>query len=158
MVVRDQRRQAAHRAEGYVPKQGRGSFLLSVPDEKELLDEQFLRDHCFETSIDSAEGARGLHFRPIQRRRDGVDIRGTIWVEADTYQIRRLELEHVDGDRSLARSSIDYEAVAVDGSTLRLPATGRVTGRPRGFLGTLVTGVAATLTYTYQNFEHIRFE
>lgn len=151
VLARDERLREQNRAKGYT-EGGR----LVVPNEKELLDEAFLREHCLETSVGEADGALGLRFRPAQPRPDLVDIRGTIWVEADTYQIQRLDLEHVRGDRPFAWVRVDYADVVVGESKLRLPSAGSGSVRPRGLNRTLVTGAAATFTYTYRNFEQVR--
>lgn len=128
--ARSERRRASLAANGYA-----AGNLISLPDERHLLDDAFLRDHCLERTVAEGDGALGLPFRPVRGRREGVDIRGTIWVAADGYQMRRLEFEYVDAgdDDPFARSRADYADVAIGGGTLRLRTTGDgAIIRPRG--------------------------
>jgi hypothetical protein len=153
VLVRETRRRAVLAANGY-GSQRRG-LALRLPNEKELMDEEFLRAHCLETGIDRGEGTLALRFRPVQRQ-NGMSIRGALWVDAATYQIRRLEVEHLQGERSLAQTSVDYRDIPVGDGRMRLPASGKVEGRPSGVVSAIITAVAATLTYTYQGFERVR--
>ena len=150
--VRERRLRARREAQGYARGNG-----LTLPDEAELLDDAFLRGHCLETAVAEADGALGLRFRPAHGRRAGADIRGTIWVAADTYQMRRLEFEYVEGDGApYATSRVDYGDVAAGGSALRLGTGGAGTiVRPRGAARALVKGAAATFTYTYQDVRQV---
>jgi hypothetical protein len=148
VLAREERSRALHRERGY----SRGG-LLSLPNEKELVDDEFLRDHCIETPVELAEGMFGLRFRRVQPRSEGLGIRGTIWVDADTYLMRRLDVEWVRGNRRVGESRVDYTDVAVDGGTLRLPSGGQGSARASGVQRTLVTGATARLTFTYRDFE-----
>ena len=151
VLAREERNRVRNRAEGY-SERGR----LIVPNEKELLDDAFLHDHCLETATAEEPGAVGLRFRPVQPRRDGVDLRGTVWVDTSTYHIRRLELEHLRGGNAFARSRIDYKDIRVGASTLRLPSGGWASVRATGMNRTMVTGANAAITYTYRAFEQVR--
>jgi hypothetical protein len=153
VIARDRRRQSENRARGYA--RGGGNQLVA-PNEKELLDDEFLRDHCLETAIAEEEGALGLRFRPVESRRDRVAIRGTIWVDAASYLVRRLEFAYLDGGRPYAEVRLDYGDVAVGGSALRLPTGGRATIRVRGAQAALLSRGEATLAYTYGTFEPAR--
>jgi hypothetical protein len=147
--ARERRLRAARQANGYAT-----GNLIELPDERELLSDAFLAGHCLETTVAEAEGALGLRFRPVRGRREGVDIRGTIWVAADTYQMRRLEFEYVDaGDADpFARSRAEYADVAVGGSALRLRTTGDgAILRIRGPMRAGVKRASATFTFTYQD-------
>lgn len=156
VLARDRRRQALNRDSGYVRKQGPGSFRLRMPDEKELFDDAFLVTHCVETTLAEAEGAHGLRFRPVQTRRDGVDIRGTVWVDAATYQIRRLDVDHLDGTHVLSKTSLDYADVAIGAQALRLPSRGALSFDPSGALSVLLRGGDAKLAYAYWGFAQVR--
>ena len=149
VLVLDRHRRSRRQSEGYMKP---GTFLIAIPDEKDLLDEEFLRDHCLETTIERGDGALGLHFRPVRSRDGFVDIRGTIWVEADTYIMRRLAFDWLRGKRVLGVSTIDYGDVGVDGRSIRLPAWGKVSVDPDGMAGALIRDATATLTFTYLGF------
>jgi hypothetical protein len=151
--ARERRLRAAREAKGYAT-----GNRIALPDEAELLDDAFLHAHCLETAVAEAEGALGLRFRPVRGRRDGVDIRGTIWVAADTYQMQRLEFEYVDAgdDAPFARSRADYADVAVSGSALRMRTTGQgAVLRVRGPMRAAVRRATATFTYTYRDVRQV---
>lgn len=151
VLVSDRRRRIERQTEGYMKP---GTFLIAIPD-KDLLDEEFLRDHCLLTTIERSDGALGLRFRPVRVHKDFVDVRGTIWVEADSYSMRRLAFDWLRGDRDLGLSTIDYGDVTVDGRSIRLPARGTVSVDPDGMAGALIRDATATLTYTYLGFAQI---
>lgn len=125
--------------------------LIALPRETELLTDDFLRDHCLERQVAEEGGALGLRFRPVRDRRDGADVRGTIWIAADGYQIRRLEFEYVEGGGApFARSRLDYGDVTIAGSTLRLGTGGEgAILRPRGVTRAALRSAATTFTLTY---------
>ena len=155
VLVRQRRRAEDVRENGYGSR--RAGFSLRLPDDKELFDDEFLRAHCLEAGVDRGDGTLGVRFRPLQTPRDRIVIRGTLWVDAATYQMRRLEVEHVQGTRSIARTSVDYDDTAVGGSRLRLPARGQISGHPGGLVGSaLLTGLTADLTYTYTGFQRVQ--
>ncbi|HET7456645.1 MAG TPA: carboxypeptidase-like regulatory domain-containing protein [Gemmatimonadaceae bacterium] len=154
VAANDERRRAKLRAEGY----SHGNLFV-VPNEKDLLDDEFLRDHCLETTIaERGDGARGLRFRPTRAREGRRDIRGTIWVDGETYLTRRLEFEWVERGDVIGESSVDYDDLAVSGgTTLRLPSSGRaairrLSGPARAF----ITGGMVNFTYYYQSFKNTR--
>ncbi|MGZ8455212.1 MAG: carboxypeptidase-like regulatory domain-containing protein [Gemmatirosa sp.] len=144
VLARDRRQRDSLQAQGYA----RGNRII-LPDEKHLLDASFLRDHCVETMVAERDGALGLRFRPTGRRREGVDIRGVLWVSADGYQMRRVEFEYLDGNAAYARSWLDYRAVAIGGSPIRLRAAGGGSVEARGPLNAVVKGATARLTVSH---------
>lgn len=148
VVVQERRDRARHEAAGY----GQGN-LLALPSEKELLADEFLQNHCLETAILNKKGAFGLRFRPMTDRHSGYDIRGTIWLDSASYQVRRIEYEHLDGGKPFSQVGIDYGDVRVGRTSFRLPVSGWATLRPRGPSKVLVSGASAPLTYAYWAFE-----
>jgi hypothetical protein len=148
VVAREQRRRERFGREGY----GRGN-LLSIPDERQLFDEEFLRDHCLDPAIVEAEGVLGLRFRPVGSAREGFRIRGTIWVDGNTFLMRRLDVEWLDATRRIGEASIDYADIAIGSSTLRLPVSGRAAlHRFSGPVALFARSATATFTYAYRNF------
>ena len=152
-LVREQRRQARRRTEGYGKK---GSLALALPDERDLFEESFLDRYCLQTAIEETGGALGLQFRPIGSRLDRIEIRGTVWTDADNYLIRRLEIDWIEGDHRIAHGTVDYSDVPVEGSAFRLPVRGHVAGRPSGPMAAVLTGATADLTISYWNMERVR--
>jgi hypothetical protein len=145
-AARERRRAARLRAEGYAT----GNRIV-LPDERYLLDDAFLQDHCLETAVAEADGALGLRFRPVARRGGPVDIRGTIWIGAADYQMRRIEFEYLDDGEPYGRSRLEYADRPIGGSVLRLRTGGDGTLRIRGAAAALVGRADATFTYTYHD-------
>jgi hypothetical protein len=149
VLVREEHARARRSAEGF----GRGN-TLGLPDEKEVLDDTFLRTHCIVPAAIEADGATGIQFRQSSKPNDGFGLQGTIWVDAATRLMRRLELEYLNGDERFGQVIVAYADVAVAGTTLRLPTTGSFSTRllqaPRG---TTATG---TIAFSYWGFEEIR--
>jgi hypothetical protein len=148
--ARDARARADHATAGYA----KGNRLI-VPDEKELLDETFLQANCLEPSIPRANGALGVSFHPKSAKPAGYAIRGTIWLDASTYAIQRIDYEHLDDGNAFSRTNIAYAPVRVGESSLSLPAGGKVTLQPRGPGHFLASGVTATLLYSYSGFQEM---
>jgi hypothetical protein len=61
------------------------------PDERVLLSDEFLSDHCFEVmrGSDATAGLLGVHFTPSDGRKV-TDISGTLWVDSATAALRYL--------------------------------------------------------------------
>jgi hypothetical protein len=77
---------------GYVVSLPNSITVYHAPDAKALLSEAFIRDHCF-TLIEGARdraGLVGLRFEP-SRARTVPDIDGTIWLDANTSELRFVE-------------------------------------------------------------------
>lgn len=148
VVVREARRQARNRERGY----GSGN-ALTLPDEQEILDDRFLATHCVETAVEEGNGARALRFRPVSPRRDGVDVRGRIWIDAATYQVRRLELEYLRGDDPYADVAVDYADVTIGGKAIRLPKSGEGSMRASGPVRVFVKGATGKMGFTYDRIE-----
>jgi len=148
--AREQRLRSAHTAAGY----GQGNSLI-IPDEKELLNENFLEDNCLETTIQRGVNSVGVRFRPVNPRRAGYAIRGTVWLDSASYLIRRIDYEHLDNGEAFSQLAIDYAPVRVGASVLQLPATGKATLHPRGPAHWMASAVTATLAYMYWGFEEV---
>jgi hypothetical protein len=130
--------------------------MLALPDEKEVLNDAFLTTHCIETTIDEENNALGLHFRPIADRRDFADVRGRIWIDAGSFQARRIEVEYVRDNKAFADAAVDYVDIPVGGKALRLPGPGTATLRPSGVTSAIWRLARATFTYTYDRIESIQ--
>ena len=113
----------------YGPRRG-SSYGFHVPNELDVLHEDFLKTHCFVPEAARGEGEVGLRFRPLRTRRDFLDILGTIWLDSATYLARRLELEYVDFDQPRGTVRVDFADVPVAGATLRMPVGGTFAMRP----------------------------
>jgi hypothetical protein len=69
--------------------------------------------------------------------------------------MRRLDLEYIEGEKVLAKATLDYGDVAIEKSRLRLPTSGTVIGWPTGATGLVVTEVEAAVTLRYTDFERV---
>ncbi|MDQ6828778.1 MAG: carboxypeptidase-like regulatory domain-containing protein, partial [Gemmatimonadota bacterium] len=78
------------------------STIFYAPDAKVLLSESFVATHCLRTRTGDARHPRdvGLVFEPSSGRRAGVDgalhadVRGVLWVDGGTSELRTLEFTY----------------------------------------------------------------
>ncbi len=72
------------------------SITFFAPDAQTLISPEFLATHCFAlTRADTAGGTRlGLVFRP-QDARAPNDVEGTLWIDAESRQLRTLEFMYI---------------------------------------------------------------
>jgi hypothetical protein len=124
-----------------------------VPNELDVLHEDFLKTHCFVPEAARGAGEVGLRFRPLLTRRNFLDILGTIWLDSATYLVRRLELEYVDFDESRGTVRVDFADVGVAGGTLRMPVGGAFTMRPSRKNPSRRS--EGKFTFTYSGFEEV---
>ncbi len=89
---------AARLAEkGYVEAVG-DTVLFHAPDAEILLSNEFLDTHCFQAQPADAEhsGMVGLAFAPIATG-ELADVRGVLWMDAATAELRVLEYGYTGG-------------------------------------------------------------
>ena len=130
------------------------SATFYAPDADLLLSEQFLSTHCFTVAAppDSLPGHIGLRFEPAGSRRV-ADIRGVLWVERKTVELRLLEFQYTTSPMRVAGANpggrIAFGRLAggefyVRDWVIRMPKIGR--GRPDA-LGLAGTGRDSLLGY-----------
>lgn len=124
-----------------------------LPNELDVLHEDFLKSHCLVPTAERGEGELGLRFQPLRSRRGFLDVRGTIWLDSTTYLARRIELEYVDGEESRGTVRLDFGDVAVAGGVLRMPVGGTFAMRPSRKNPARRT--EGKLTFTYSDFEEV---
>ncbi len=78
---------------GYVQRDGR-DFVYYAPDAAVLLSDPFLDNHCFRLPGRNDSGLVGLGFEPTGDRKNVPDIGGTMWLDAETAELRWLEFEY----------------------------------------------------------------
>jgi hypothetical protein len=118
-----------------------------APDADVLLDESFAATHCIGVRQADAghAGAIGIVFEPVRGRDEIVDVRGTLWLEAEVPALRALEFTYVgtptgfrdgDGSGKIHFRTVRNGVTFVDEWTLRLPQYGALPtgmyGSPRG--------------------------
>lgn len=81
---------------GYI-REVDGGYDYFGPDASVLLSETFLESHCFRV-VDGPEAEPellGLAFEPV-RGRDRPDVKGTLWVDRGTAELRRLDFTYTE--------------------------------------------------------------
>lgn len=111
----------------------RDTVTFYAPDARTLIAEEFLRTHCFRVRDDRAERGRvGLEIEPVPGR-TLPEIKGTLWLAAESGELRRLEFAYVNLPDVIPRGSADgwvefrrlaRGAWVVDRWALRLPLVG----------------------------------
>lgn len=81
-------------SQGYVRKDG-DELVYFAPDADALLSDPFVKTHCFEVRIGRGErnGLVGLAFTPTPDRYLS-DVRGTLWLNRQTSELRYLEFTY----------------------------------------------------------------
>lgn len=76
-------------------RESESTTTYHVPDPDVLLSPEFLRDHCFQVSDgrNTPSGMIGLAFEPSGDR-NVPDVRGTLWVDSATSELRQLTFEY----------------------------------------------------------------
>lgn len=97
---------------GYVVTDRDNSILYYAPGLATLLSTQFVDDHCFRLVSDRKQKTLlGVAFEPTSERKRGVpEIRGTLWVDRASSELRRLEVRYVN----LSREQEDQAAADVE--------------------------------------------
>jgi hypothetical protein len=88
---------------GFVRQNPDRTFTYFAPDADAFLSDAFLDTHCMRLE-EVKDGLIGLGFEPVSGRRV-ADISGTIWIDAATAQLRRLEFRYQDLPRGLEPSN-----------------------------------------------------
>ena len=117
---------------GFAVREG-DSVTFYAPEARTLIAEEFLRTHCFRVRDERTERGRvGLDIEPIPGRTQS-DIKGTLWVDAVSGELRRLEFVYVNLPASVPRENsegwVEFRrlprgAWVVDRWLLRLPLVG----------------------------------
>jgi hypothetical protein len=121
---------------GYVQPDGDGGNVWYAPDAAVLTSSEFLRDHCFSVAAGGGRtpGLVGLAFEPVKTRRL-PDIRGAMWMDSATFELRRVEFSYVGVDPMIkpgdAGGEVRFTRLAngswfVSRWHIRMPQLGRV--------------------------------
>jgi hypothetical protein len=118
---------------GFIARHG-DSVTFYAPEARTLIAEEFLRTHCFRVRDERALSGRvGLEIEPVPGR-FLPDIKGTLWIDAVSGELRRLEFAYVNLPPNVPRDDVDgwvefrrlpRGAWIVDRWALRLPLVGR---------------------------------
>jgi len=86
--------------DGYVQRQPEGVWYYA-PDAEALLSDSFVGTHCFHLRRDAVSGDSliGIAFEPV-RRREPPDIRGVLYVDRHSSQLRELRYTYTSMPRA----------------------------------------------------------
>lgn len=82
-------------ANGYARLLPDGVLDFYAPDDRVLLSDGFVRDHCFALSRTRRDGEVGIAFSPTSARTT-TDIEGVIWLDARSYELRRVTFRYTN--------------------------------------------------------------
>lgn len=82
--------------QGYIHGEPDGSWTFYAPDAHTLLSDQFLDSHCFRprTGGRAQPGLVGLAFQPVRNDSRTTDIEGTLWIDANSGELRFIEFRY----------------------------------------------------------------
>jgi hypothetical protein len=118
---------------GFVVRDG-DTVTFYAPEARTLIADEFLRTHCFRVRDERTRiGRVGLDIEPVPGR-TLPDIKGTLWLDAASGELRRLEFVYVNLPSNVPRDNADgwvefrrlpRGAWVVDRWALRLPLVGQ---------------------------------
>lgn len=145
---------------GYVTEDKDG-MSYRAPDADVLLAESFLASHCLQFVQGTGERAAlvGIGFKPVNRPRQRIDVRGTLWLDRETSELQFLEYDYEGLPESYEKAKVggrvDYTQMAaglwfVNKWAIRMPrfvarSNERLAGL-RGEMGTSVELAGLTIT------------
>ncbi|HEY2164797.1 MAG TPA: carboxypeptidase-like regulatory domain-containing protein [Gemmatimonadaceae bacterium] len=102
--------------DGYMHERSGGARDYYAPDEAVLLDQAFAATHCLRvTAADPAHaGEVGIGFEPVTPERDSlVEIRGTVWLNAKTLDLRTLDFDYTNLEpvKDGSRGSLTFQSM-----------------------------------------------
>lgn len=85
---------SVHRA-GYLAQLPDGATMYHAPGLETLGSAQFVADHCFRFIGANSQGTvSGVAFEPTSERRGLTEIRGTVWLDRATTELRTIEFQY----------------------------------------------------------------
>ncbi|HTE46016.1 MAG TPA: carboxypeptidase regulatory-like domain-containing protein, partial [Gemmatimonadaceae bacterium] len=87
-----------HRA-GYVIPQRDNSTVYYAPGLDALLANGFVEDHCFRITTSRDASLIGIAFEPTSDRKRVAEIRGTLWLDRASSELRSIEFRYANVSR-----------------------------------------------------------
>lgn len=97
------------RATGYVRQDADGGTTYFAPDLEILLSDAFVEDHCFHVARSPDPRVVGIAFEPTRDRSRVPEIRGTVWLDRRTSELRRMEYRYANVSRAQERGEAGGE-------------------------------------------------
>ncbi|HYC51795.1 MAG TPA: carboxypeptidase regulatory-like domain-containing protein [Gemmatimonadaceae bacterium] len=86
---------------GYVVTDANGVTTYYAPDLDALSAPEFITDHCFKRAETKDDSRLGIAFEPSRERSEIVDIRGVLWLDRTSSELRALEYRYENVAREL---------------------------------------------------------
>jgi hypothetical protein len=85
-------------ASGYMRRRTDGRLVFDAPSAETLLSDDFAAHHCFSVAGSAPQHPEwvGIAFRPTGSRDTLVDIRGVLWLERASAELKRLTFEYTN--------------------------------------------------------------
>ncbi len=84
---------------GYIVKDKTGDLTYRAPDVDVLLSSEFVEDHCLRLARADDPALIGVAFEPTDDRRHLAEIRGTLWLDRASAELRNLEYGYANATR-----------------------------------------------------------
>lgn len=84
---------------GYIVSNPDGSTTYWAPELAVLLSNAFVEDHCFRLASSRDTTRIGISFEPNRDRRGIAGIRGTLWLDRKSAELRQMEFRYVNATR-----------------------------------------------------------
>lgn len=102
---------------GYVTEEKDGTSYRA-PDADVLLAESFLATHCLQFVQGTGDRAAyvGIGFKPVNRPRGRIDVKGTLWLDRETSELQFLEYAYEGVPETFEKANVggrvDYTQMA----------------------------------------------
>jgi hypothetical protein len=125
-------------ARGFRTLHADNGMTWSAPDAELLTSDRFLTAYCLRLAADDADDPTlvGVAFEPARTRRDAIQVRGTVWLDRESLELRRITYGYRGVEPALARATpggvIEYTALPggirfVSDWSIRMPIVANVT-------------------------------
>ncbi len=81
---------------GYIVMDGADAVTFHAPGLDMLLSDGFVEDHCFKLTSGKDVRLRGVAFEPTASRKRVAEIRGTVWLDRTSSELRSIEFRYVN--------------------------------------------------------------
>ena len=123
-------------ANGYVLSEHDSTTYLA-PGIDALLSQQFLADHCFRLEASPDPATLGIAFEPTRDRGETPEIRGTLWLDRKSSQLRSVDFGYTNVFREQERpagGSMEFARLrdggwAISRWSIRMPVISRLNVR-----------------------------